>query len=360
MIHKITIKNFKCFENETISLSNLTVLAGINGMGKSSLIQTILLLRQSLKDVTPTKLMLNGPLINLGYSDDILFENATGQAPISFEIAHSAGMFKVECPHAKGEQVLDISELNGTPASLLSENFYYLKAERVGPRTSFPISSTADAQFNKIGNAGEFCAFILASNERKQISNKQLCHESNPINELREQVEAWLSEIGQTPRIHLDKLSSLDSVSMQFSFMRNGIPSSNYRTTNVGFGLTYSLPIFVSCLAAQANSIILIENPEAHLHPKGQVAMGKFLAMVASTGIQIILETHSDHVLNGIRIAAKQNVIKPNEVALNFFQRVNSAQATEVVNPKLDRNGRLDIWPEGFFDEWEKGLAELL
>lgn len=360
MITGLDIKNFKCFEDEYIALSNLTVLAGINGMGKSSLIQSLLLLRQSFKESSVPKLTLNGPLINLGYSDDILYENAKDDAPISFKIFQSEGDFEVVCPHIKGAQLLNISEVDGDLSNLLNDDFYYLQAERIGPRTSFPIASPINSRYNKIGNAGELCAFILSNNERKPLCNQKLCHSSNSLNELRAQVEAWLSEIGQTPMIHLDNHTALDRISMQFSFMRNGIPSSNYRTTNVGFGLTYSLPVFVACLTAKANSIILIENPEAHLHPKGQVAMGKFLSLVASSGVQIVLETHSDHVLNGIRIATKQSIIKPCDVSLNFFQRQNGEQSTKVIAPKLDKNGRLDMWPDGFFDEWEKGLAELL
>ena len=96
------------------------------------------------------------------------------------------------------------------------------------------------------------------------------------------------------------------------------------------------------------------------MHPRGQVAIGKFLSLAAANGIQIIIETHSDHVLNGIRIAVKNKDIKPDDVTLHFFDRSKDAPCCEVTTPKIDKDGRLDQWPEGFFDEWEKGLAELL
>ena len=90
------------------------------------------------------------------------------------------------------------------------------------------------------------------------------------------------------------------------------------------------------------------------------MAIGKFLAQTASCGTQIIIETHSDHVLNGIRIAVKNGIIKSDQIALNFFDRSPISPDSTLITPKLDKDGRLDQWPDGFFDEWEKGLAELL
>ena len=63
----------------------------------------------------------------------------------------------------------------------------------------------------------------------------------------------------------------------------------------------------------------MVENPEAHLHPSAQAAMGEFLAISAASGIQVILETHSDHVLNGIRRAVKKGLITHHDVAIHFF-----------------------------------------
>src|SRR5260221_6265573 len=91
------------------------------------------------------------------------------------------------------------------------------------------------------------------------------------------------------------------------------------RPQNVGYGLSHVLPILTACLGAQTGALLLIENPESHLHPSGQSAMGEFLAQVASAGIQLIVETHSDHVLNGIRRAVKRGQLTPQDVAIHFF-----------------------------------------
>jgi predicted ATPase len=104
----------------------------------------------------------------------------------------------------------------------------------------------------------------------------------------------------------------------------------------------------------------LIENPEAHLHPRGQARIAELLALAASCGIQVLIETHSDHVLNGIRLAVHDGKLSPEDVQLHFFQRRQSDGQSLVVSPHIDKNGRIDQWPEGFFDEWDKSLEALL
>lgn len=368
MITSLRLQNFKCFADECLPLSALTVLSGINGMGKSSVLQSLLLLRQSYISGN-SKLagaLLNGPLISLGTAEDVLYESAQSDTAISFKItSDNASSAEWSFSYEKNREILPLISSNGTNGNLVEHalfnpHFAYLKAERIGPRTSFAIADHELAKYNPLGNAGEYCAHLLSRRERHPLPISGLVHKSEKLNELRAQTEAWLTEIGQNPRIHLQEYPEMDLVNLEFSFVRDGLPSMNYRPTNVGFGLTYSLPIFVATLASVHGSLILIENPEAHLHPRGQVAIGKFLALAAANGIQIIIETHSDHVLNGIRMAVKKKTIAADNVTLHFFDRSKEAPCCSVTTPKIDKDGRLDQWPEGFFDEWEKGLAELL
>jgi predicted ATPase len=150
----------------------------------------------------------------------------------------------------------------------------------------------------------------------------------------------------------------MDLVSFQYSY---GL-SNPRRATNVGFGITYTLPIIVAVLASEPGTLILIENPEAHLHPKGQSKMGELLALAASCGVQVVIETHSDHVLNGIRRVVHAGKLDHKDVQLHYFQRQEKeGQAfTEVVSPRIKRSGRIDKWPDGFFDQMEKDLMELI
>jgi len=137
--------------------------------------------------------------------------------------------------------------------------------------------------------------------------------------------------------------------------------SNRYRATNVGFGITYILPVIVAALASPVGTLLLIENPEAHLHPKGQVCRGDLLARAAHAGVQVVVETHSDHVLNGIRLAVRDGRLQPDHVQMHFFRRPErGGQANEVVSPRVDRNGRISSWPNDFFDQWDKSLEALL
>lgn len=137
--------------------------------------------------------------------------------------------------------------------------------------------------------------------------------------------------------------------------LRTSDETDFHRPIHVGFGLTQVLPIIVAALSAEVGDIILIENPEVHLHPAGQALMGQFLADVANAGVQVIVETHSDHVLNGIRRAVRAKRITPEQVALHFF-RPRSVDIAQVISPQLDSSGNIDTWPEGFFDQFDKDM----
>jgi len=372
LIRRLRLQNFKCFLDQSIDLQPLTLLAGINGMGKSSVIQALLLLRQTVllnhsgKD--QNELLLNGPLINLGHADDVLYENAIDdELGFRLEIEEKTGETGVLKFHfQKNKEKKFWGKLPGSTAkcsSLLGyadAAFAYLQAERLGPRTSLP--QDADHVLNRVGNAGELSARILQ--ESALLPCPGLClrrpGENETMRGLLAQTEIWLSQIGHDPRIMVTEHRDMDLVNLEFSFVTKGIPTKYYRATNVGFGLSYALPVFVAVLSSSPGSLVLIENPEAHLHPKGQTVMGHFLAKAAACGIQMVIETHSDHLLNGVRLAVKNGILKPELTALNFFEPGQTESGSTVVKPQINKDGHLDYWPDNFFDEWEKNLLELL
>jgi len=138
--------------------------------------------------------------------------------------------------------------------------------------------------------------------------------------------------------------------------LRTSDDTDFHRPIHVGFGLTQVFPILVAALSAAQGDILLIENPEVHLHPAGQALMGQFLADVARAGVQVILETHSDHVLNGIRRSVKAERLAAGQVAIHFFRLRSAAEETQVFSPVLDDSGNIDAWPEGFFDQFDKDM----
>lgn len=183
-----------------------------------------------------------------------------------------------------------------------------------------------------------------------------------PTDNLLDQTTGWLQELSPGSRPQPIALDDGDATALRFSYSGSTVDSASrkHKAVNVGFGLTYCLPIIVASLSAPTGSILLIENPEAHLHPRGQAALGLLLAKCASDGVQIIVETHSDHVINGIRVATKNGEIDNNDISVHFFSRELETGETTVKSPVLHSNGRFSEWPEGFFDQWSKALDELL
>lgn len=372
MIHSLRLKNFKAFENQTIQFKPLTLLSGLNGMGKSSVLQSLILLRQSYQQglLQRKYLALNGNLVNIGTAKDALFEEAK-EEEIVFEliVEHpDIQTWKWQFTYNKQSDVLsgDTAPITNKihEFSLFSDYFHYLQAERIGPRNVFEVSDDLVRQHFQIGTRGEYTEHFLYVFGEQKIHKElnKLIHPQEKSILLKSQVEAWMREISPGTNIHLDPIPGVDLIRLEYSFNTGNYVSSRYRNTNVGFGITYTLPIVVAVLASSPGTLILVENPEAHLHPRGQAKMGELLALAASCGIQVVIETHSDHVLNGIRLAVHGGKIKPEDVQLNYFQRrEKQGQAfTKVISPHIDRNGRIDRWPDGFFDEWEKSLYVLL
>lgn len=365
IINELRVENFKPFQKQILKIKALTLLSGLNSTGKSSVIQSFLLLRQSyIQNLLPEiGLALNGDLVKIGTAQDALCEYAEEDL-ISFNIIWDDGNRDIW--DFKYDRDSDVLKLDGRPGTdskfyelnLFQDNFHYLQADRICPKPYFEMSDFQVRQHRQLGNKGEYTAHFLYLYQDDEIPNKQLNHPLANSLTIKDQVEAWLGEISPGTRIKITPNSGMDLMSLQFSY---GL-SNDYRSTNVGFGVTYTLPIIVAVLASEPGTLILLENPEAHLHPKGQSKIGELLALAASCGVQIIIETHSDHVLNGIRLAVHDGKIDPEDVQLHYFQRQEKEgmMVSEVISPKINRNGRIERWPDGFFDEWDKNLEALL
>jgi predicted ATPase len=375
MINSLHLINFKPFEDRLLKFRPLTLLSGLNSTGKSSVLHSLLLLRQSYQQklLSKTGLALNGDLVNIGTAQDALFEGAKEDL-IGFDLVWKndiKGSWRFNY-----DKELDVLNLISQPviekvyqASLFTNKFHYLQAERIGSRKYYDMSDFSVKEKN-VGIKGENTAYFLSLHEKQSIFNSKLSHSNVKMEskgslpdpeksqDLIDQVEAWMGEISPGTRITISPKPDVDLISMQYSYG----DSKPYRATNVGFGISYTLPIIVAILASEPGTLILLENPEAHLHPKGQSKMGELLALAASCGVQIIVETHSDHLLNGIRLAVHDGKIEPEDVQLHYFQRQEKEgiMVSNVTSPKIDKNGRIDQWPDGFFDEWRNILSKLI
>lgn len=159
--------------------------------------------------------------------------------------------------------------------------------------------------------------------------------------------------------LDISELRDIDAYTARFAYQRRGdVASRPFRATNVGFGLSYVLPVLTALIAARSGDLVIIENPEAHLHPRGQTKLGELAARAAAADIQLVVETHSDHFLDGIRVAAREKVIDPSATKIHYFTR-HGAEAA-VITPAIMPDGSLTEWPSGFFDEREENLIRLL
>ncbi|GET38094.1 AAA family ATPase [Microseira wollei] len=376
MMGYLRLINFKPFTNQVLQFRPLTLLSGLNSTGKSSVLQSLLLLRQSYQQglLPNTGLALNGDLIRIGTAQDAFHEGTTKEY-LGFDIAWSENNIEakwrftynldVDVRETVGLLDVDVLNIDAEPtnydvykSNIFSQKFHYLQAERIGSRPFNEMSDYQVRRLGEIGTRGEYTAHFLLVHGRKVIPNANLRYPQAKSMDLIDQVEAWMREISPGTRLKITPNSSMDLISLQYFYG----DSNPYRATNVGFGITYTLPIIVAVLASEPGTMILIENPEAHLHPKGQAKMGELLALAASCGVQVVIETHSDHVLNGIRLAVHGGKLDHKDVQLHYFQRYEKQGQvfTEVVSPRIDRNGRIDEWPDGFFDQWEKSLITLL
>lgn len=381
MIRELTLENFKAFGQLELSLAPLTLLTGVNAAGKSTTMQALALLRQSSDAKLLDRqggLLLNGDLVELGVGQDVLYEDfATDDQEnphIGITLDTDFGKFRwrVEYDRARHREAdmlpLGTAPSSEIPSSLFGAGFQYLKADRIVPAVYYTKSYDAAVRRRFLGARGEHTVNFLRV-RRDDAVIPSLRHSRVLSTNLLDNVETWLQELCPGVNIEAEDLRGTDLVRLSYGFFgRSGVASSNirYRPTNVGFGLTYALPIVVACLSAASDSLIMLENPEAHLHPRGQSAMAHLACLAAASGAQVILETHSDHVLNGIRLAVKDQILTNSAVSLHYFHRGARGTAAspvppiEVRSPQLGPDGMLSHWPSGFFDEWDKALDRLV
>jgi len=370
MLESLTLTNFKAFDEVEIPLGALTLLSGLNGTGKSSVLQALGLLRQSFDagSLQNGELGLNGPLVEIGTGSDLLyqdFDRRTVQIGLSMKVGDDRHYLDWSAEVVSESDILvcdkTIADLAAQPTGLFRRGFQFLRADRITPAVTFPKSQYAVGHERFLGSRGEYTAHFLLKFGQDLIVPPARRHASQQgVGSVLGQVNAWMQEFSPGVRVEPEGVAMTDLVRLAYAYRgEKAAYSEPLRPTNVGFGLTHVLPVVTACLAAEPGSLLIIENPEAQLHPRGQAALGRLIALTASAGVQVLVETHSDHVLNGIRLTAKHGLLDAAHTRLHFFSRVPGSAAT-YETPVLNPEGRLSFWPEGFFDQWERSLDQLL
>lgn len=376
-ITHITLKNFKCFPALDFPCAPLTLLTGYNAGGKSTALQGLLLLAQGLREAPNSDLLpLNGTLVELGAGSDVIHHASSSQT-LSFGAADAReratwrfeadknlsarGLMRLAAiDYVRNSEPADIPN-NLILPSLLSKSDLvsslrrttFLGAGREMQLDAYPLPRSPAHVLGDVGSSGEYAPYWYLEFADEEVSLKRR-HPTDSRETVRAQMDAWLNELFPGARANAERLAVDAPIRLSFSL---GPTSPWSKPANVGFGLSYAFPMLVTLLTAEHGATVVIDSAEAHLHPQAQSAVGRLLAQMAGAGLQIMTETHSDHLLNGVRLAVREGLLQPRDTVIHFFNRTGGE--TPATTLAIDEKGAISDWPEGFFDQTERDLATL-
>lgn len=337
MISHLHIENYKCIDNADLNIKPLTIVTGLNSTGKSTLIQSILLpecygsFDPSILGLSTKYDMIRSRYLGGKKSVIVRLELVDGKEGKSLVLDPDDNS-KIEM----GEKV---------PSLFDDKGLYYLSANRT-------IADTEKVTYGKI---------MVVPDGRNLFSVFDMEKSNTVIEELRKyeesytlqsQVNYWLTYItGQKLEVTTEK--PLDDL-VVIKYTSDGL--NNISPSNLGTGVTHLAKVLIACLRAKQGNVILVENPEIHLHPSAQAKLGEFFAYVANAGIQIIIETHCEHLINRVQYAVYNHEIKHDDIIILYKGNVTDP-FKEI---PLQNNGHFNVpFPEGFFDATLSELIEM-
>jgi predicted ATPase len=362
MIHRLGLRNFKCFIQTDVEFGPLNVLAGSNGTGKSTIVQALLVLFQSVQSgaIGRNRLQLNGPLVDLGTGRDVLYKRSEADH-FGIEVRDGSGNWKVTAtvPASEFQHTLDVvDDPKGAVPRCFHNQVLYLSADRLAPQKSYPMNLD-DSFGNDVGRRGEFAPLLYSRSRSSNVENDQLILETidkKRFTDIETQFSLWMARLFPGFVVRTDTFDQLDTVMLGLNLQKQIGEPEFLRPSNVGFGVSVAFPIILAGLLAGMNTTLIVENPEAHLHPSAQSLIGEFLARVAAGGAQLFVETHSDHVVNGLRIAFKNKIISSDNLRFFAFAKTDEYGSQHATLVSLDESGDFFERPDSFFDQTDKDL----
>lgn len=327
-------------------MNHLTIFTGVNAAGKSSVIQALLLFQAALKAENNTLLDPREVLgIDVGSPKNLISQNAEDIGEYDFSIRADEELIKFCIDRETGLNMKTQKADKIRPGEMT-----YLNTERIGPRSNYVAGGT-----ERMKADGSNAVYLMERANDMDIRVPDALALGDKTTKFAYQVECWMSAI--MGDIQLDSMVDLNKAIAELR-IKNDYVDSPVSPALTGFGISYELSVVVAALwmAARGEGIFIVENPEAHLHPSAQSAIGKFLAIVASTGVQVVLETHSEHVIDGARIQM-YHMKQINNMVINYLENISGkANVREIT---VNENGELTDWPQGFFDQKQIDLREL-
>jgi hypothetical protein len=364
MITRLDIEAFKSLEYISIQCSRMNLVTGINSSGKSSFIQSLLVLFQSLSSSVVDSenninQVLNGRLVTLGDFRDIKCINSVNQ---QIKILGYVDGFDKPCGVIiKADEVEDSSD-SSIIADFLPDGdnsiynkisaIKYLDCNRIGALDIFQKNYFG----NDLGIHGEYMINYLDKNKNDLIDEALFVNEENTTRRFIDQVNYWLRYIINS-NIETENIGGTDVIKASYSVGDN---YRQYRPRNVGAGISYLISILILCLGSKDDDLIIIENPEIHLHPSAQSRLVEFLYFISRKGNrQLFIETHSDHIINGIRAGIATHSMDLQDIVINYFE-LDKNNSTVVTKIELNDKGVILNAAPGFLDQFSIDLDKML
>lgn len=273
-----------------------------------------------------------------------------------------------------------VEKLNGLPEEYITapktlshhigiedvKNFFcnrinYLGPLREEPKSLYPLGN--DGSTTDVGLRGENTAAVYFNNMDKvvtyvdpdsfhNLSSLDLVSKRDPLSVA---VTAWLKYMGVA-----NKVMTNDQGKIGHTLQISNDININQDLTNVGVGVSQVLPILVMALMASKGDVIILEQPELHLHPKVQTRLADFFVAMNALGKQCVVETHSEYMINRLRylVAVNDSSKVADETMIYFVEKEDGHSDYRPVT--INRYGVIEDWPDGFFDESERIAAEIL
>jgi hypothetical protein len=394
----------------------LTILAGANSSGKSSIMQPLLLLKQTLEaPYDPGPLLLDGPNVQITSADQVLsktvgqesaagfsvgleiaerfrsrmhFEKAPGKAFDIASVSYATGsgqttkvrrgmspdeIDRVLAPEFKElDKQMRSSGKQGLQWSVVRNRCFLELAgqiEGMPPLTSGPIGflgQSLGAHIEKIihvpglrGNPERTYKTSAVGEEFPGKFNDYVASvisqwQDGPSEHNLNSLGKNLEDLGLTWKIQAKQVDAA-RVELRVGRMphsRRGGALDLVSIADVGFGVSQTLPVLVALLAAEPGHMVYLEEPEIHLHPRAQSRMAAMLADAARRGVVVVAETHSSLLLRGVQTLVAKGELSPQLVKLHWFKRRAEDGATEVHSADLDEHGR-------FGESWPEDFDEV-
>jgi predicted ATPase len=405
IIDQISVAGFKSINQEqSLEIRELTILAGANSSGKSSIIQPLLLMKQTIESpYDPGPLLLHGANAKFTSTDQLLSKNHRGHASSSFEVAVStaSGTLRTRFKAQKGKGLVIEAQTSNERGNevTLREGINAESAIRSAfsgvlpfPLEGSRISVVRDRCFLKAqvempeSNGMPGLGFGVGFASAAESAIRQMIHlpglrgtpeRTYPVSAIGANFPGTFENYAASLLVHWEtqagksRLSELaedmkllgltwkvrarrindTQVEIEVGRLTKAAPGGAHdlvSIADVGFGISQTLPVVVALHAAVPGQMVYLEQPEIHLHPRAQFALAEVLVKAAARGVRLIVETHSSLLLLGLQsLVAEGGLIKASQLKLHWFSRDETGQ-THVTSADMDDTGTFGEWPEDF------------